>query len=71
MSKNLLNMTPKELEKQAEERARLLKMALAEVHTPAYKDGKRLMAIDTRERYLSLVEVGFTEAQAVELCKKP
>ncbi len=71
MSKDLVNMNAVELQKATEIRARLLKMALDEVGTPADLDAKRLMAIEKRHRYLALIDTGFTESQALALCDKP
>lgn len=38
---------------------------------PALMDFERLQARMIRARYIALVGQGFTEQQAIELCKKP
>ena len=66
---NPLSMTPKQRDEQAAQFAQLLKIAFAEVMSPQQKDMRRLRAIEQRERYLENVKAGFTEQQALELCK--
>jgi hypothetical protein len=59
--------TEKERDENAARMAQLLQMALEEVKTPAYRDRMKFEALEKREKFLALMNAGFTESQALYL----
>ena len=49
--------------------AQLIGAAMAELTTPAYLHRMQFLARDRRAKFLAHIEAGFTEAQALELCR--
>jgi len=49
--------------------APLLRECLDELKTPMYADRMKIMAMDRMAKYRAHIDAGFTEAQALELCK--
>lgn len=60
---------PPKQEQQAVKLAQALRLWAEELLSPAHRERQRLIAQDRRIRYLARLEAGFTEAQALELCK--
>ena len=56
-------------EKQAAVIAPLLKAWMDEMKTPLYHERIAVVAIDRLNKYQAHIKAGFTEAQALELCK--
>lgn len=63
-------MTQDQKDEHAAKMAQLLRRAFDEISTPAYKDRVSLVAAQARTKYLALVQAGFTEQQALDLCHK-
>lgn len=61
---------PIKQEQQAVKMAQALRLWAEELLSPAYRERQRLLAQDRRIRYLAHLDAGFTEAQALELCKQ-
>ena len=49
--------------------AQALRAWAEQLLSPAHREQQRLIAQERRIRYLAHIEAGFTEAQALELCK--
>ena len=47
--------------------AQVIRAAMDETGTPAYKDRLRFIAVDARARYLSFVAAGFSAQEALAL----
>lgn len=62
------NKTTKE-EQDAVKIAQMMREWAIRLVSPAYREAQRLVAQERRVRYLAHIEAGFTEAQAVALCK--
>ena len=62
------NKTTKE-EQDAVKLAQMMREWATRLVSPAYREAQRLVAQERRVRYLAHIEAGFTEAQAVTLCK--
>ncbi len=60
-------MNKDQIEKNQARLTQLVKLALDEVLTPAYRDQVKLEAITKRSRFLALVEAGFSDAQALTI----
>lgn len=56
-------------EQAAQKLAPLLKAWMAELSTPMYVDRMMVIATDRMVKYRAHIKAGFTEAQALELCK--
>jgi len=56
-------------EKQLAVIAPLLKAWLEEMQTPMYHERIAVVAIDRLHKYRAHIKAGFTEAQALDLCK--
>lgn len=64
-------MTKQEKEEQdAVKLAQLLKEMAMRLASPSYREMRRLEAQERRVKYLAHIEAGFTEAQALLLCKE-
>jgi hypothetical protein len=59
--------TAQDPEKNAAKAAQLIKAAMEEMNTPAYRERLYFLARDYHNRYVSFVAAGFTEAQALAL----
>ena len=62
-------MQPTKEEQAQVKLAQLIGAAMAELTTPAYLQRMQFLARDRRTKYLAHIEAGFTEAQALELCR--
>jgi hypothetical protein len=62
-------MTPANQDQAAVKLAQLLKHWAESLLNPVYRERIRLVAKERRLRYLALVEAGFSEAQALEMCR--
>lgn len=60
---------PSEQEGRAVRLAQALRTWAEELLSPAHRERQRLIAQERRIRYLAHIDAGFTEAQALELCK--
>lgn len=64
-------MTKQEKEEQdAVKMAQLLKKMAMRLVSPSYREMRRLEAQERRIKFLAHIEAGFTEAQALQLCKE-
>lgn len=64
-------MTKQEKEEQdAVKIAQLLKDMAMRLVSPSYREMRRLEAQERRIKFLAHIEAGFTEAQALQLCKE-
>ena len=62
-------MSDQKQEQKAAHLAQLLRLALDEVKTPAFRVRMNLIASERMVKYQAHIRAGFTEAQALELCK--
>lgn len=56
-------------EKDAVKLAQIVKEWALRIASPGYREMRRVEAQDRRIKYLAHIEAGFTEAQALLLCK--
>lgn len=49
--------------------AQMLREWATRLVSPAYREAQKLIAQERRVRYLAHIDAGFTEAQAMALCK--
>lgn len=56
-------------EKDAVKLAQIVKEWALRIASPGYLEMRRVEAQDRRIKYLAHIEAGFTEAQALQLCK--
>ena len=62
-------MKPLPPEQQAAQAARALKRITEEMQSPVYFERNAVLALDRYHRFQAHIKVGFTEQQALELCK--
>lgn len=62
-------MSDQKQEQKAAHLAQLLRLALDEVKTPAFRVRMNLIASERMVKYQAHIRAGFTKAQALELCK--
>ena len=61
--------TPSKQDEQNVKAAQMLRAVFEEMQTPLYRERKRFLAAEKLNTYRAYVAAGFTEAQALELCK--
>lgn len=65
-------MTPDKLTKEEQDAVKLaqvIKEWTMRIVSPGYREMRRVEAHDRRIKYLAHIEAGFSEAQALQLCK--
>lgn len=64
-----MGIKPSDQDSRAVKLAQALRAWAEQLLSPAHREQQRLIAQERRIRYLAHIEAGFTEAQALELCK--
>lgn len=61
---------PEDLQKMAQELAPIMALWIREINTPLFQEKMLAIAMERRVKYKAHIKVGFTEAQALDLCSK-
>lgn len=61
---------PTKEEQEAVKLAQMVREWSIRLVSPAYSDAQKLIAQERRVRYLAHIDAGFSESQALDLCKE-